>query len=447
VSSHTGALAGSDVAFDAAIRRAGAVRARTIEEFLDLARALSLQPLPRGRRVTIVTNGGGLGIVAADAARDAGLEVPTLADDVQARVRVVLPSVATVTNPVDLVGDADAARFANALHALGPDHDTDALLVLLTAQAATDSQTVARAILASTRGWPLPIAAAFVGGARVAAGTRTLEEAGVPCYAFPERAVTALGGLALVARHRHARTTPATVAPAPEEALDVLAGLRASGRLHLGMGDLAPALAASGIAVAAALTGKTPEEAGTAAEQIGFPVALKIVSPDISHKTEVGGVRLGLTSADELVRAAREMRQRVARERPHAVIEGFAVQPMVPVGKELLLGSVRDPQFGPLVMVGFGGVYVEVLRDTAVRLAPVAPADALAMLDELRLAPLLRGVRGEPPVDLPALTTTIARFSALALAPGVEELELNPLVAHPSGVIAVDARARLTSEV
>jgi acetyltransferase len=448
VSSHTGALAGSDVAFDAAIRRAGAVRARSIEELFDLARALSSQPLPRGRRLTIVTNGGGLGIVAADAARDAGLGVAPLSDETQARLRAVLPPMATVGNPIDLVGDADAARFANALHALGPDHGADALLVLLTAQAATDSQTVARAILASTRGWPLPIAAAFVGGARVAAGARTLDDAGVPCYAFPERAVSALGGLALIAGNRRNRATRAGAGAPPAPALGVLAGLRAAGRLHLGMVDLAPALSAAGIAVAAPVTAKTAEEAGSAAARVGFPVALKLVSPDISHKTEVGGVRLGLTSADAVTEAARTMLERVARERPRAVIEGLAVQPMVPAGKELLLGSVRDPQFGPLVMVGFGGVYVEVFRDTAVRLAPVDPHEALAMLDDLRLAPLLHGVRGEPPVDLSSLAATIARFSALAAAvPGLEELELNPLVAGVAGVVAVDARARLAPAV
>ncbi len=445
VSSHTGALAGSDVVFDAAVKQAGAVRARSIEELFDLARALAVQPLPRGPRLTIVTNGGGLGIVAADAARDAGLEVTPLADEVRARLRAALPPTASVANPVDLIGDADAARFANALHALGPDHGSDALLVLLTAQATTDSPTVARAILTSTRSWTCPVAAAFVGGARVAAGARVLEDAGLPCYAFPERAVAALGGMALVTRRRRVRrVTPAT--PPPAEALDALAALRASGRLRAGMSDLAPVLAACGIAVAAPVVVKTPDEAGAAAARVGFPVALKIVSPPISHKTEVGGVRLGLGSAAAVTEAARAMHERVARERPDASIDGFAVQPMVPPGKELLLGAVRDPQFGPVVMVGFGGIYVEILRDTASRLAPIDPGEALVMLDELRLAPLLHGVRGEAPVDLPALAATVARFSALvAAAPGLQELEINPLVAGSSAVIAVDARATLAS--
>ncbi len=411
VSSHTGALAGSDVAFDAAVKQAGAVRARSIEELFDLAGALAVQPLPRGRRLTIVTNGGGLGIVAADAARDVGLEGSALADDVRARLRAVLPPTASVVNPVDLIGDADAARFGNALHALGPDHGGDALLVLLTAQAATDSPTVARAIVAATRDWTSPVAAAFVGGARVAAGAHVLEEAGLPCYAFPERAVAALGGMALVAGRRRARHG-VVAAPPPAEALAVLADLRAVGRLRPGLLDLVPVLAACGIAVAAPVAVKTPDEAGAAAARMGVPVALKIVSPDISHKTEVGGVRLGLTTAEAVIQAAHAMLERVTRERPRAVIEGFAVQPMIPPGKELLLGAVRDPQFGPLVMVGFGGIYVEILRDA--------------------------------PVDLPALATTIAWFSALvSAAPGLEELELNPLVAAATASVAVDARASL----
>lgn len=446
VSSHTGALAGSDVAFDAAVKQAGAVRAHSIEELFDLARALSTQPLPRGRRVTIVTNGGGLGIVAADAARDAGLDVFPLADAIRTRLRAVLPDTASVTNPVDLVGDADAARFANALHALGPEHGADALLVLLTAQAATDSPTVARAILATTRDWPMPIAAAFVGGARVSSGARTLDESGVPCYPFPERAVAALGGLAVLAGRRRAHDQSVTAAPSVEPACATFADLRTKGRLRLGMPDLAPILAGCGIPVAAPVTVKSEDEAGTAAARVGFPVALKIVSPEISHKTEIGGVRLGLTSSPAVVEAAWAMRGRAGRERPDATVEGFAIQPMIPPGKELLLGSVRDPQFGPLVMVGFGGVYVEVLRDTAARLAPVETSEALAMLEELRLAPLLHGVRGEPAVDLSTLAATIVRFSALvAEAPGLEELEINPLIASPSIVVAVDARATLAA--
>jgi acyl-CoA synthetase (NDP forming) len=302
---------------------------------------------------------------------------------------------------------------------------------------------VARAILAATRDWTLPVAAAFVGGARIAPGAHALDEAGLPCYPFPERAVAALGGMALFAERGRTHRAATPWASLPDQALASLASLRAAGCLRLGIMDLAPILSACGIVVAAPVAVKTADEAGAAATRVGFPVALKLVSPDMSHKTDVGGVRLGLGSAEAVEEATRAMLERAARERPDATIEGFAVQPMIAPGKELLLGSVRDPQFGPLVMVGFGGIYVEVLRDTAARLAPVDADEALAMLEELRLAPLLHGVRGQPPVDLRALAVTIARFSQVAGAPGLEELELNPLVASASGVVAVDARATL----
>jgi len=446
VSSHTGALAGSDRAFDAAVRQAGAVRVRTVEELFDLARGLASQPRPAGRRLLVVTNGGGLGIVATDAARDAGLTVAPLDAAAQQRLRAVLPDTASVANPVDLVGDADAARYGNAFAAVGV--TTDAALVILTPQAATDALGVARAVLAATRGWPIPLTAAFVGGARVAAGVRALEEAGVPCYPFPEPAVATLAGMALVAERQGAHT-PAAPAPArPAEGVRHVSALRRAGARRLGWLEIAPLLAAYGIPAAAAELAPTPEAAGAAAERLGGPVALKVVSPDISHKTDVGGVRLGLRSPAEAAAAAAEMLARVRAARPGAVVAGVLVQTMAPAGKELVLGVVRDAQFGPLVLVGFGGIYVEVLDDTATRLAPVTREDALEMLDELRMAPVLRGVRGEAAVDRAALAETIARFSRLAVDfPELVEIEVNPLVATASGAVAVDARAMLEGDV
>ncbi len=446
VSSHTGALAGSNRAFDAAVRQAGAVRVRTVEELFDLARGLASQPRPAGRRLLVVTNGGGLGIVATDAARDAGLTVAPLDAAAQQRLRAVLPDTASVANPVDLVGDADAARYGNAFAAVGV--TTDAALVILTPQAATDALGVARAVLAATRGWPIPLTAAFVGGARVAAGVRALEEAGVPCYPFPEPAVATLAGMALVAERQGAHA-PAAPAPArPAEGVRHVSALRRAGARRLGWLEIAPLLAAYGIPAAAAELAPTPEAAGAAAERLGGPVALKVVSPDISHKTDVGGVRLGLRSPAEAAAAAAEMLARVRAARPGAVVAGVLVQTMAPAGKELVLGVVRDAQFGPLVLVGFGGIYVEVLDDTATRLAPVTREDALEMLDELRMAPVLRGVRGEAAVDRAALAETIARFARLAVDfPELVEIEVNPLIATASGAVAVDARAMLEGDV
>jgi acetyltransferase len=444
ISSHTGALAGSDQAFDAAVRQAGAVRVRSVEELFDLARCLAGQPLPRGRRLVVITNGGGLGIVATDAAHDAGLEVAPLGEAVRAALRAGLPATATLGNPVDLVGDADAARYGHALRAVGPDGGADAALVILTAQAATDAAGVARAVLAATRGWPMPVVAAFVGGARVAPGSRALEEAGIPCYPFPEPAVAALAGMAVLAERRRTGPGEPPAWCSPAGASRHLGALRAAGKGPLDLSDLAPLFADYGIPVAAGEAAATPQGAADAAVRAGFPVALKVRSAQLSHKTEVGGVRLGLRTPDEVRAAGEAMLAAVRAARPDAALAGLLVQPMAPPGKELLLGAVRDPQFGPLIVVGFGGIYVEVLKDTVTRLAPVSADEALAMLDELRMAPLLGGVRGEAPVDRAALAQAISRFAHLAAElPELVEVELNPLVAGPAGVLAIDARGTL----
>jgi acetyltransferase len=444
VSSHTGALAGSDRAFDAAMRQAGALRVDTVEELFDLARGLATQPQPRGRRLVVVTNGGGLGVVAADAARAAALDLPALSEPVRRRLAEGLPATASLGNPVDLVGDADARRYSHALHSLGPDC-ADALLVILTPQAATDAAGVARTIAGATRGWPIPVVAAFVGGARVAPGVRALEEAEIPCYAFPETAVKTLAGMArLTERQRKSPAEPA-VPSDNAAARQWRAGLGAGGPRQLGLLDLAPLLAAYAIPCLAGRVARSAEDAAAVAEGMGFPVALKIASPDITHKTEVGGVVLDLHDARAVREAAALVLSRVAAARPQAVLRGVLVEPMAPAGKELLLGGVRDPQFGPLVMVGSGGIYVEIFADTAARLAPVSPAEALEMLDELKIAPLLRGVRGERPVDRAALSGIVGRFAQLLVdLPDVDEIEINPLMAGPDGAMAVDARARLS---
>jgi acetyltransferase len=445
VSSHTGALAGSDRAFDAAVRQAGALRVDTVEELFDLARGLASQPLPRGRRLVVVTNGGGLGIVAADAARAAALSMEPLSEPVRLRLREVLPATAALGNPVDLVGDADARRYSHALDSLGSD-SADALLVILTPQAATDAAGVARTIAGSTRGWPIPVVAAFVGGARVAPGVRALEEAGIPSYAFPESAVKTVAGMALLAERQ--RTIMAGRAPTPSVDPAVarawLAGRDVPDGRHLGMPELAPLFTAYGIDCVEGRVAKSADDAAAAAERVGFPVALKIVSPDITHKTEVGGVALDLRDRLAVGAAATAMLGRVAAARPQAALHGILVQRMAPTGRELLLGGVRDAQFGPLVMVGFGGIYVEVFADTAARLAPISAPEALAMLDELKVAPLLRGTRGEPPVDREALAEIISRFARILVdLPELAEIEINPLTAGPDGAVAVDARARL----
>jgi acetyl coenzyme A synthetase (ADP forming)-like protein len=443
VSSHTGALAGSDRAFDAAVRQAGAVRAESLEELFDVARALEAGRTPPGRRVIVVTNGGGLGILATDAAHDAGLDVAPLPAEAQARLRAVLPPHAAVTNPVDLIGDAPPARYGAALEALAP--EAASLVVLVAPQAATDAAGIARALLGATRGRTAPVLAVLTGGARLRPGVVALEEAGVPCYPFPERAVRALARMVALTERRPAPSDAAPVAIEPARRAAALARARAAGRL--GLLDAAPLLEAYGIDVVPARLARSPAEAADIAAALGGTIALKIVSPDIPHKSDVGGVALDLTPPTAGAAAARMLAE-VARRRPDARVDGVLVQAMAGGdGAELLLGMVRDPQFGPLVVVGFGGIFVEILGDTAMRLAPVTHAEARAMLDELRMAPALKGARGRPPVDLDALADVIVRFGRLAAdTPELAELEINPLLATPAGARALDVRGRLIQE-
>jgi acetyltransferase len=440
VSSHTGALAGSDRAFDAAVRQAGALRVATLEELFDVARVLVGGRTPPGRRVVFVTNGGGLGILATDAAREAGLEVPVLAEPIRARLAARLPAHAATANPVDLIGDATAARYGAALEALAD--EPASLVVMLAPQAATDAGAVARAVLAGTRERTAPVLGVLTGGARVRPGLLALEEGGVPAYTFPEQAVRALAHAATLAERR-GRARPPGQAPVDAARLAAaLAPARATGRIGLLEG--APLLEACGIPVVPAHLARSPEAVAEAARRLGGPVAVKIVSPDISHKSDVGGVALGLATPADAAAAAARMLAHVAGVRPDARVEGVLVQAMAAGdAAELLLGLVRDPQFGPLVVVGLGGIFVEILGDVATRLAPVDAAEARAMLEELRMAPALHGARGRPPVDLDRLAAVVSRFSYLgAAAPDLVELEVNPLLAAADGARALDVRGR-----
>jgi acetyltransferase len=443
VGSHTGALAGSDRAFDAAVRQAGALRVDTLEDLFDVGRALVVSRVPANRRVVLVTNGGGLGVLATDAARAVGLELAAIEGEARSRLAAVLPSQASVSNPVDLIGDATAQRYAEALEAL---HGIDgSLVVMLAPQAATESVGIARSVLAATRDWTRPVLGVFAGGARVRPGAAALEDAGVPCYTFPERAVAALARMAVLAE----RASRRQAAPVTLDTRTLEGPLAAAAhREAWSMLEMAPLLEAAGIPVVPVRRASSPDEAVEVAAELGLPVALKILSPDIVHKTDIGGVVLNVRTAAEVLEAGKQMLARAAAARPQARLEGLLVQRMAGAdAHELLLGVVRDAQFGPVVMVGFGGIYVEVLDDTAVRLAPLDRAEARRMLDELRMAPALRGARGRHAADLEALADVICRFAALAVAvPALAELEINPLLAGPAGVSALDARGRLAPE-
>jgi acetyltransferase len=366
--------------------------------------------------------------------------VDLLPAPVQARLRAVLPATAAVANPVDLIGDADAARYDDALRALAD--DDAAKLVILSPQATTDATAIAHAVRKATGAAPVPVMASFLGGPRVRPGAAALEAGGIPCYPFPERAVRTLAAMARIAECRAYRHD------APPE-IDAVRASSLASRLapgaRLGILDAGPLLDAAGVPVLSVRLARTPAEAAIIATSLGYPVALKIVSAQISHKTDVGGVALGLASAEAVHAGAAAMLARVRTARPDATIDGVLVQPMLAGGDaELVIGAIRDPQFGPVVMAGFGGIFVELLNDTAMRLAPIGRLEARRMLDALKLAPVLHGARGRRPVALDAIADAVARLSVLVAAvPRIVELEVNPLVATPDGVMGIDARGVL----
>jgi acetyl coenzyme A synthetase (ADP forming)-like protein len=452
--SHTGALAGTELATDAIIAQAGAIRAQTVEEMFDLAMAFANQPLPEGNRVAVVTNAGGPGIILADACEANGLSVVQLAPDTQAKLRKRLPEEASVGNPVDLIASATAASYEFALSTVFGDPNVDAAIAAFVPPLGIHARDVAEAIVRVNAQYPdKPLLAVLMGREGIPAGLAQLHEAHVPPYIFPESAARALGAMW---RQRQRRDRPAGRVPTFEVddagVARILDGAVAAGRTRLSEPDALRLLEAYGIPVApwsfVSQDGghSLATAAGAAARNLGLPVAIKIASPEIVHKTDVGGVVLGLESEEAVGRAVRSVVRKVAPASGEArsQIDGILVQRMAPKGRETIVGLTRMPRVGPLVMFGLGGVYVEVLRDVALRLSPLRDVDAEEMLREVRTYRLLEGVRGEPPRDLAALTSALLRVSQLAQRhPRIAELDINPLLALEDGAVAVDARVQL----
>jgi acetyl coenzyme A synthetase (ADP forming)-like protein len=448
-SSHTAALATPSAAVDALFRQAGVVRVDTLEELFDAAQLFAHGPLPQGRRVAIVGNSGGPGILAADACEGAGLDVPQLAARTQKELRQVAPGGA-VANPVDLLADASAQQYARALAAVLADPGVDAALAIFTPLRGSDVDAIARAVAeAARRSREKPVLASIVTGESELAALRarlSTDQPGsgrLPLYAFPESAVRALER---AARHAAWRNRPQGAVPklsslAPERARELVARELAAKPKG---GWLAPErvtelLACYGIELARAELVTSAEAAGAAAERLGFPVVLKAIAPEIVHKTEAGAVALGLADR-EAVRAAWSHMQR----RLGAAMQRGLVQEQIPTAVETIVGVVQDASFGPLVMFGLGGVATEVLGDRAFRILPLTDLDARELVREIRGAPLLLGYRGSPAADLAALENLLLRVARLAEdLPEVWELELNPVGATPERALAVDARARL----
>ncbi len=449
VSSHTGSLAGSEAAYKAAFRQAGVIRATSMEALFDYARAFAYQPLLRGRRIGIVTNAGGPGILATDALEYAGLEIPRLTPETTAALMDYLPGAASAANPVDVLGDALADRYEYAIRRVLADPKIDGLIVIVTPQAMTEIEATAHAVGRMAQESDKPILGCFMGEARIEAGIRVLAQYGVPNYPFPERAAAALAAMCEYRRRREAPLSePEPCVECVPRVRELFDRVRAEGRVSIGDAEAWTVLQSYGLAVPKSLLAKSPEEAVRLAEEIGYPVVMKIASPDILHKTDVGGVKLNLRTPEEVRDAFDLMVYRAGRYVPGARIWGCQVQQMVQGGREILLGMSRDPQFGPLVAFGLGGIYVEALKDVSFRIAPFGRQEAEEMIHEIRSYPLLEGVRGEPPADQEALVDALLRVSRLVTDfPEIVELDINPLMVFEEGrgALAIDMRLVLHS--
>ncbi len=441
-SSHTGALAGSDEAYDAILRQSGVLRVESVSELFDYARAFAEQPLPKGNRVAIITNGGGPGIMATDACVRYGLKVAQFSENTKKRLRAGLPKAASVNNPVDIVGDAQADRYEVALRAALWDENVDCGLVMLTPQAMVDIKEIGETIANVAPKSGKTVVGCLMGLVDVSPGIEVLEKNGIPHYSFPEAAVRSLATLYNYQRWtERPRTKVKHFDVDLNLAKQIIARAKRAGETNLSQHDAMRVLIAYGFPIARTEFAKTREEAVKSAKRIGFPVAMKIVSPDVVHKFDVGGVKLDLTSERDVLESFNEIMRNVKSQLPKARLEGVVVQEHVRGGRETIVGMRRDPKFGPLLMFGLGGIYVEAYRDVSFRLAPVRELGAHNMISQIRGSKILEGFRGQPPSDAKALAGCIARTSQLALElEDVQELDVNPLVAFEKGCRAVDAR-------
>lgn len=445
-SSHTGSLAGASAAYTAAFAQAGILQAHNLGDFAGWARALATQPPARGKRIAIVTNAGGPGVLAADACARHGLELAELSDATMKALDEVLPSVWSRNNPVDVIGDATPERYRDSLAILGQAEEVDGVVLIMTVQAMTAPQETANAIADAVKadGWDKPLIGSFIGLIGTDVGSY-LDAHGIPEFNMPEQAVSAMG--ALVRRGAWLRRSEAPEAGLdrhPEPDLDRAAALVKKAKdAGIANTDLALAreiLEAAGVRYNRSATAKDAEGAVKEAEGIGYPVVVKLISNDVIHKSDVGGVVLDLVDGDAVRAACASIRENVEKHQPGAKIDGFTIEEQVK-GTEVIVGMSRDPGFGPMMMVGMGGIFVEVYKDVAFRLVPMSRRDALDMIDEIRAQPLLDGARNRPVLDRDELAGLVVRISNLVEAsPDITELDLNPLVITERGLVAIDAR-------
>ena len=447
--SHTGALAGNDDVYDAAFRRAGMLRVHSLEELFDAAETLAMQWKPTGDRLAVLTNGGGIGVLATDAIVEQGARIAELVPQTIERLNDVLPAAWSHGNPIDVLGDAPGGRYTQALEILSKDTNIDATLVLNCPTAVASSTEAAKAVIdAVGNKGSMPIFTSWVGDVSAREARRLFAGRRIPTYNTPEQAVRAFMHMVNYQRNQILlMETPASVpedfTPDPELVRGIVEQALADNRAWLDEPESKKVLAAYGIPVAETQLASTPDEAAACATQIGEAVAIKIVTPDITHKSDVGGVALDLASPSAVRDAAQAMQERITQLQPEARLTGFSVQPMVrrPGAYELMIGATEDPQFGPVILFGQGGTAVEIINDKALALPPLNMRLAHELITRTRIYRLLQGYRHMPAVNLDAIAMSLIRVAQLVIdIPAIRQLDINPLLADESGVIALDAR-------
>ena len=447
--SHTGSLTGSDEVLDAAFARSGVLRVGEISELFAMAEVLGKQPRPRGPRLTIITNAGGPGVLATDALINGGGELTEISEKTMEDLNSFLPAPWSHGNPIDVLGDADPERYAKTLETAADDPESDGLLVVLTPQDMTDPTATAERLVPYANKTGKPVLASWMGGAEISAGESVLNGAGIPTFEFPDAAAHAFTNMWRYTYNlRGIYETPEHTDEGDADrgaAEDLIASVRDSGRTILTEFEAKKLLAAYGIPTVETEVARSAEEAVELAGRMGYPVVLKLDSETITHKTDVGGVRLNLQNPDEVRAAFEEMRTSIHENFKPEDFGGAAVQPMVDLdGYELIVGSSLDPQFGPVLLFGSGGSLVEVYKDRALALPPLTTTLARRMMEGTRIFDALGGVRGRAPVDVGALEKLMVRFSQLVVEqPWIKELDINPLLASPEHLTALDARVVL----
>jgi acetate---CoA ligase (ADP-forming) len=447
--SHTGSLAGAAKVYGAAFKQAGVVQAADLDNLFDRTLALSLQPPMQGDNLVIITNGGGVGVLATDSAEQVGLPLHFAPPELQADLKKCMPEFGSAKNPVDLTGMAPAEWYVSSIRCALLNPWVDGLVVLYCETSLTDPRDIAKGIYQAVLAAGVkdkPVAVSFVGGVNSQEASRWLVENGIPAFNAPDLAVNVMAALREYARIRNSTAAGFSgyLDIKPEVARSIIASVRAEGRLAMTESEAKNVFTAYGLPVAATHLAKTEEEAVTMAERIGYPVVMKIMSPEIVHKSDAGGVKVNLKTEAAVREAFHTILKNAKAYNAAANIHGVAVQEMAPWGTEVIVGAVNDPTFGPTVMFGMGGIFVEVLKDVTFRVAPISVDQALEMMGEIRAAPILAGVRGEAVRDREALADVLSRYSQLVsdLGDEIAESDANPVLVYEKGqgVKLVDAR-------